>query len=135
MALRRRLPRGDEWDTVMNYPFYLNLIDLLADEKINVSQFVQNLGYLKGRLNKKCYPLMWNLIDSHDTARFLHLCNDNKKNSISQQPFSCYCRECLWFTMAMSMPCREQMIRTADEACTGMKNTRIKRCLNGISSC
>ena len=40
---------------------------------------VQNLGYLKGRLNKKCYPLMWNLIDSHDTARFLHLCNGNKK--------------------------------------------------------
>ena len=71
--------RQDEWDTVMNYPFYLNLIELLADEKINVSQFVQNLGYLKGRLNKKCYPLMWNLIDSHDTARFLHLCNDNKK--------------------------------------------------------
>ena len=70
---------GDEWDTVMNYPFYLNLIDLLADEKIQVSQFVQNLGYLKGRLNKKCYPLMWNLIDSHDTARFLHLCNENKK--------------------------------------------------------
>ena len=70
---------GDEWDTVMNYPFYLNLIDLLTDEKINVSQFVQNLGYLKGRLNKKCYPLMWNLIDSHDTARFLHLCHDNKK--------------------------------------------------------
>ena len=70
---------GDEWDTVMNYPFYLNLIDLLADEKITVSQFVQNLGYLKGRLHKNCYPLMWNLIDSHDTARFLHLCNDNKK--------------------------------------------------------
>ena len=22
---------------------------------------------------------MWNLIDSHDTARFLHLCNNNKK--------------------------------------------------------
>ena len=70
---------GDDWDTVMNYPFYLNLIDLLADEKISVSQFVQNLGYLKGRLHKKCYPLMWNLIDSHDTARFLHLCKDNKK--------------------------------------------------------
>ena len=70
---------GDEWDTVMNYPFYLNLIDLLADDKINVSQFIQNLGYLKGRLHKNCYPLMWNLIDSHDTARFLHLCNGNKK--------------------------------------------------------
>ena len=31
---------GDEWDTVMNYPFYLNLIDLLADEKIGVSRFM-----------------------------------------------------------------------------------------------
>ena len=70
---------GDEWDTVMNYPFYLNLIDLLADEKIGVSRFIQNLGYMNGRLNKKCYPLMWNLIDSHDTARFLHLCNNKQK--------------------------------------------------------
>ena len=74
---------GDEWDTVMNYPFYLNLIDLLADEKIGVSRFIQNFGYMKGRLNKKCYPLMWNLIDSHDTARFVHLCNNKKKQHLA----------------------------------------------------
>lgn len=74
---------GDEWDTVMNYPFYLNLIDLLADEKIGVSRFIQNLGYMKGRLNKKCYPLMWNLIDSHDTARFVHLCNNKQKQHLA----------------------------------------------------
>lgn len=74
---------GDEWDTVMNYPFYLNLIDLLADEKIGVSRFIQNLGYMKGRLNKKCYPLMWNLIDSHDTARFLNLCNNKQKQHLA----------------------------------------------------
>ena len=74
---------GDEWDTVMNYPFYLNLIDLLADEKIGVTSFIQNLGYMKGRLNKKCYPLMWNLIDSHDTARFLHLCNNKQKQHLA----------------------------------------------------
>lgn len=74
---------GDEWDTVMNYPFYLNLIDLLADEKIGVSRFIQNFGYMKGRLNKKCYPLMWNLIDSHDTARFLHLCNNKQKQHLA----------------------------------------------------
>ena len=74
---------GDEWDTVMNYPFYLNLIDLLADEKIDVSRFIQNLGYMKGRLNKKCYPLMWNLIDSHDTARFLHLCNNKQHQHLA----------------------------------------------------
>ena len=31
---------GDEWDTVMNYPFYLNMIDLLADKKITVSESI-----------------------------------------------------------------------------------------------
>ena len=67
----------------MNYPFYLNLIDLLADEKIGVSRFIQNFGYMKGRLNKKCYPLMWNLIDSHDTARYLHLCNNKQKQHLA----------------------------------------------------
>ena len=36
----------------------------------------------------------------------------------------------------MSMQCWEQMIRTADEACTGMKNIRTRRCIIGIrSSC
>ena len=85
---------GDEWDTVMNYPFYLNLIDLLADEKINVSQFIQNLGYLKGRLNKKCYPLMWNLIDSMIQQDFYIYVRIIRKSSIWQQLFNCYYREC-----------------------------------------
>ena len=52
-------------------------------KRSRVSQFVQNLGYLKGRLHKKCYPLMWNLIDSHDTARFLHLCDNKKKQHLA----------------------------------------------------
>ena len=39
---------GDEWDTVMNYPFYLNMIDLLADEKIHVSQVCTESGIFEG---------------------------------------------------------------------------------------
>ncbi len=64
--------RGDEWDTVMNYPFYGAVMDLVAHEGITVSQFVERIGFLKGNLHKKAYPLMFNLIDSHDTPRFLH---------------------------------------------------------------
>ena len=64
--------RGDEWDTVMNYPFYGAVMDLVAHEAITVSQFVERNGFLKGNLHKKAYPLMFNLIDSHDTPRFLH---------------------------------------------------------------
>ena len=126
---------GDEWDTVMNYPFYLNLIDLLADEKIQVSQFIQNLGYLKGRLNKKCYPLMWNLIDSHDTARFLHLCNGNKKKQHLAAAFQLLLpgMPMIYYGDEFAMPGAK--IRIAGAVCTGMKNIRTKRCMNGINSC
>lgn len=115
---------------------YLNLIDLLADEKINVSQFVQNLGYLKGRLNKKCYPLMWNLIDSHDTARFLHLCHDNKKKQHLAAAFQLLLpgMPMVYYGDEYAMPgandpdCRRGMY--------WMRNTRTRRCIIGIrSSC
>lgn len=64
--------RGDEWDTVMNYQFYGAVMDLVAHEGITVSQYVERIGFLKGNLHKKAYPLMFNLIDSHDTPRFLY---------------------------------------------------------------
>lgn len=70
---------GDEWDTVMNYSFFRNVMDLVATESITVTQFVERQGYLKGRLHKKVFPVLWNLIDSHDTARFLHICKNSKK--------------------------------------------------------
>jgi len=36
------------------------------------------LGRLRGNLHNKVYPVLWNLIDSHDTARFLHVSGENK---------------------------------------------------------
>lgn len=74
---------GDEWDTTMNYPFYDAVLDLVAYKRITVSQFVERLGFLKGNLHKKVYPLLFNLIDSHDTPRFLHHCgNDPVKQKL-----------------------------------------------------
>ncbi len=75
---------GDEWDTVMNYPFLNAVRDLVAYEKITVSEFVNKLGFLKGNLHTKVYPVLFNLIDSHDTPRFLHLCgNDAGKQRLA----------------------------------------------------
>lgn len=70
---------GDEWDTVMNYPFFNAVKDLIAHDKITVSQFAEKLGFLKSNLHKKVYPLLFNLIDSHDTPRFLHSCENKKE--------------------------------------------------------
>ena len=70
---------GDEWDTVMNYDFYFGVQKLLGQESITVSRFMERLGRLRGSLHNKVYPVLWNLIDSHDTARFLYLCDGQKE--------------------------------------------------------
>lgn len=74
----RDFMEGDEWDTVMNYDFFFGVKKLIAEESITVSQFMETLGRLRGNLHNKIYPVLWNLIDSHDTARFLHVCRENK---------------------------------------------------------
>lgn len=70
--------QGDEWDTVMNYPFYQNVLRLGAWETITPSQFAQNLDLIFGQLHPKVPPLLWNLVDSHDTPRLLHQCKGSK---------------------------------------------------------
>ncbi|MCM1283879.1 MAG: glycoside hydrolase family 13 protein [Muribaculaceae bacterium] len=70
---------GDEWDTVMNYHFYLAVMDFVARESITATELLERLSYMRGRIHTRVYPLLWNLIDSHDTARFLHSCGNDKK--------------------------------------------------------
>ena len=70
--------QGDQWDSVMNYPFYRSVLDYAADSSISASQFLGNLGFQRGNTPTAAYPLLWNLIGSHDTARILHLCGEDK---------------------------------------------------------
>ena len=75
----RDFMEGDEWDTVMNYDFYFGVQKLVAEESITVTQFMETMGRLRGNLHNKVYPVLWNLIDSHDTARFLHVSGEKKE--------------------------------------------------------
>lgn len=70
--------QGDNWDSVMNYHFRTAVMDFAASETITPSEFLNEMGFLRGNLNTACYPLMWNLIDTHDTPRALHVCGENK---------------------------------------------------------
>lgn len=63
---------GDEWDCAMNYPFYQAVQDFVATETICASEFVGRLHFIKGNLHNGLQGYLWNLIDSHDTERFLH---------------------------------------------------------------
>ena len=70
---------GDEWDTVMNYYFFLTVKDFVADGTISATKFIERMDFMRGTVHSSVYPLLWNLIDSHDTARFLHICGENKE--------------------------------------------------------
>ena len=70
---------GDEWDTVMNYPFYRALLGLIVTESLSPSSYLGQINYLRNRLHPATFSLLWNLIDSHDTPRILHECRGDKK--------------------------------------------------------
>lgn len=64
--------QGEEWDSAMNYPFYNAVLDLVARQSITVSEFMEQLGFLQGNYHPATVRQLWNLIDSHDTPRFLY---------------------------------------------------------------
>lgn len=70
---------GDEWDTMMNYHFFLTVKDFVADGSITATEFADRMDFMRGTVHSAVYPLLWNLIDSHDTARFMYLCGEQKE--------------------------------------------------------
>lgn len=67
---------GDQWDSVMNYPFYFAVKKYVALEEISTEEFWNQMGFLRGRYQQKQLPLLWNFIDNHDTERFLYSCKE-----------------------------------------------------------
>lgn len=70
--------QGDQWDSVMNYPFYRSLLDYVTGSG-TASGLLSTLGFQRGNTHTAAYGLLWNLIGSHDTARIRHLCGENKR--------------------------------------------------------
>lgn len=75
---------GDEWDSIMNYQFYYAVRDLIVSEDAGAGSFVSCLNFMRGNLNRALEGYLWNFIDSHDTARFLHsVGNDTQKQKLA----------------------------------------------------
>ncbi len=71
--------QGDEWDTLMNYHFRDSVIGFVATEEQSATEFAGKMSYLRGRVHEEAYDVLWNLLDCHDTPRFLHVVKRNKK--------------------------------------------------------
>ncbi len=63
--------RGDQYDSIMNYAFTKASLDYFAWGKTNAYQMAGKLNDLLMRNKEGVNKMMLNLLDSHDTVRFL----------------------------------------------------------------
>jgi glycosidase len=66
---------GDQFDAVMNYPFMRACIQYFARKNINEKEFMELINGVLMRNTQQVNEVMYNLLDSHDTSRFLTKCN------------------------------------------------------------
>lgn len=71
--------QGDQFDAVMNYPFTYAMHDFFAERCIDGVQFAQAIEHQLASYPQQANEVMFNLLDSHDTARLLTLCGNDKR--------------------------------------------------------
>ncbi|MBX4260253.1 alpha-glycosidase [Clostridium estertheticum] len=69
--------KGDQLDSIMNYPFKFALVDFFANRSISVEKFDDILSFNRTIYMNSITRQLWNLLGSHDTKRFLTECKDN----------------------------------------------------------
>lgn len=67
---------GDQFDAVMNYPFRDSCVDFFAKGTIKAETFAHRMAKVRMNHRQTVNRSMYNLIDSHDTARFLTSASD-----------------------------------------------------------
>ncbi|HEX3022549.1 MAG TPA: glycoside hydrolase family 13 protein [Lachnospiraceae bacterium] len=79
--------QGDQFDTVMNYPIMHQAINFFAKENIDAREFSEVLTMQLMKYPDMINEMMFNLLDSHDTERFLFMCKENKKTLMNAAAF------------------------------------------------
>ncbi|MFC0216044.1 glycoside hydrolase family 13 protein [Paenibacillus chartarius] len=66
--------RGDQFDGVMNYMLRTAMVDFFAKTSIGVREFSGRLSMIRMMYTDAANAAMFNLIGSHDTERFMTMC-------------------------------------------------------------
>lgn len=70
--------RGDEFDSVMNYPLQNGIADFCCNKNWNVKQFEFAINRCFSMYFRQTNRVLFNQMDSHDTERILNRCGGNK---------------------------------------------------------
>lgn len=73
----RLLNQADQMDCAMNYLFRDAMVDYFAHRSISEETFAKRLGHMLMKYTPEAMSHMYNLLGSHDTARFLTECEGN----------------------------------------------------------
>ncbi|AJS61010.1 alpha-glycosidase [Paenibacillus sp. IHBB 10380] len=69
--------QGDQFDAVMNYPFTHATLDFFVEGSTDAEGFSHAIGKQLSRYPRQANEVAFNLLDSHDTARLITLCNED----------------------------------------------------------
>lgn len=75
--------RGDQFDSIMNYAFTKACLDFYAFGKFNAENFADKLNEILMRNTDTVNAMMLNLLDTHDTHRFLTQAGGDKNKLMS----------------------------------------------------
>lgn len=71
--------QGDEFHAVMNYAFTDNIKDFFITKKLSAQQMISGMNQQQLLYRDQVNEVMFNLLDSHDTARLLTNCQNNQE--------------------------------------------------------
>lgn len=71
--------QGDQFDAVMNYPFTEGVLGFFCRETIDAKALVEHLHMIRFRYPEQVNDVLFNLLDSHDTARLLRQCGEDRR--------------------------------------------------------
>jgi glycosidase len=70
---------GDQFDSVMNYPFSEKVLQFFDDPYMDGSNFADSIGFLQMRYPQQTNEVIFNLLNSHDTPRVLTRMHGDKR--------------------------------------------------------
>lgn len=68
--------QGDEYDSVMNYPFYNCLHDFWVEKSMDSKQLMYGINNCLSLYAEQTTEMMFNFLDTHDTSRVMDTCED-----------------------------------------------------------
>lgn len=118
-----RLVFGNRLDSAMNYLFRNALVDWIATDQIDARAFDFRINRMLALYSEETDRVLYNLLDSHDTSRFLHDCGgrvDKMKLAVGFQMTFVGCPAILYgdevgLTGANDPDCRGAMIWDTDK--------------------